>query len=282
MFVVAVVNTSDAFIGEALQVNDILIVQAGIGTDQLGRFDIVVDTLTNSVASYQWKTIPINNENCPVDEKIEQLIGKLKSETDLKYGKVLRRLNTSLSHESRYKQTSLGSFIADCFKYITGADICITGSGSIRKTSLGPIITLQDMMECYPYKDELYEIQVTGSQLKRMFEYSYRDEANELNHMEFYQLSEGLYVEYNKTLKSITKFTYYGEDVDPNRIFKVSIRKYDFSSIKEFFNIDPEEIINNAPKKVICTSTVDALYEYLGSKEKLPIYPDDSRLKIIY
>lgn len=272
---------SHTFLDEPTKINDILIVQAGIGTDQIGRFDIVIDTDTNSVASYEWKTVPMNEDNCPKDEKIEQLIGKLKSETDLKYGRVLRRLTTTLEHKDRYRQTELGSFIADCFKYITKADLCIIGSGSIRNSHLGPIITLQDMIETYPYKNILYELLIKGEQLKRMLEYSYRDEANELNHTEFYQLSEGLKVEYSKSLKKITKFTYYDEDIDMNKLYKVCIAGFDFINIKEFFNIDEDELLANGLKKVVCTSTCDALYEYLGSKEKLPIYPDNTRLKIV-
>ena len=272
---------SHTFMDEPCKVNDILIVQAGTGTDQIGRFDIVVDTDTNSVASYTWKPIPINNENCPTDDKIEGLIGKLKSETDLKYGKVLRRINTTLTHSTRYTQTTMGSFIADCFKRIVKTDIAIIGSGSIRTKTLGPIISLQDMMECYPFENSLFELFVTGNQLKKMFEFVYRDENNQENDTEFFQFSDGLYIEYNKSLKKITSFTFNCEDVDMNKIYKIVLPKYDCANMKSFFNISLEEIEKNGKKKVVCTSASEALYEFLGSKEKLPNYPDDSRLKIV-
>lgn len=272
---------SHTFMDEPCKVNDILIVQAGTGTDQIGRFDIVVDTDNNSVASYNWKSIPINNENCPNDEKIENLIGRLKSETDMKYGHVLRRLNIKLNHESRYKQTALGSFISDCFKNITKCDIVFVGSGSIRANSLGPIVTLQDMMECYPYKEALHELLISGSQLKRMYEYAYRLEANQDNDAEFFQLSRGLYIECNRETRTISKFTLNGEDIDMNRLYKVAIRAYDYNSFKEFFNVDLKEILANGADRIICTSTTDALYEYLGSKEVLPEYPDEARVKFV-
>ena len=272
---------SHTFMDEPVKVNDILIVQAGIGTDQIGRFDIVVDSLTNSVASYSWKTIPINDENCPKDEKIENLIGKLKSETDLKYGRTLRRLNTTLVHPTRYTQTTLGSFIADCFKCITKADIVLIGSGSIRTKSLGPIITLQDAMECYPFENCLYELLISGAQLKHMFEYVYRDENNQENDTEFYQFSSNLYIEYNKAQKKIIKFLYCNEDVDMNKLYKVIIPKFDCTNLKNFFDIELIDVERNSQKKVVCTSAPQALYEYLGSGEALPQYPDDSRLKII-
>ena len=47
------------------EVNNILIVQAGTGTNQIGRFDIVVDADTNSVVEYKWQAVPISEKTCP-------------------------------------------------------------------------------------------------------------------------------------------------------------------------------------------------------------------------
>ena len=41
-------------------VNDILIVQAGTGTDMIGRFDLKIDIDKNRVDSYEWKLVPID------------------------------------------------------------------------------------------------------------------------------------------------------------------------------------------------------------------------------
>ena len=45
---------SHTFIEEPAVVNGITIVQAGTGTDQIGRFDIVVDTFENNIESWKW------------------------------------------------------------------------------------------------------------------------------------------------------------------------------------------------------------------------------------
>ena len=73
-------------------VNNILIVQAGVGTDQIGRFDITIDTKNNCTHEWKWECIPINEKNCPRDEKLEELINGYKGETDLKYGRVISPL----------------------------------------------------------------------------------------------------------------------------------------------------------------------------------------------
>ena len=56
------------------KVNDILIVQASVGTDQIGRFDIVVDTDTNTIDSYKWELVSIDNTHCPNNPVIEEVI----------------------------------------------------------------------------------------------------------------------------------------------------------------------------------------------------------------
>ena len=50
---------------EPAEVNNVLIVQAGTGTNQIGRFDIVVDADTNSVAEYKWQAVPISEKDLP-------------------------------------------------------------------------------------------------------------------------------------------------------------------------------------------------------------------------
>ena len=57
-------------------VNHIPIVQAYMGTDYVGRFDLNIDTDQNCLDSYTWKLIPINNEICVPDYQIEHIIQK--------------------------------------------------------------------------------------------------------------------------------------------------------------------------------------------------------------
>ena len=65
---------SHTFMDRPEVVNGIPIVQAGTGTDQIGRFDIVINTDENCIDSYTWKSIPIHAENCPRDPAIEEII----------------------------------------------------------------------------------------------------------------------------------------------------------------------------------------------------------------
>ena len=49
----------------AVEENGVVIAQAGTGTDQIGRFDIIVDTDNNCIDSYTWRTVPICRRDLP-------------------------------------------------------------------------------------------------------------------------------------------------------------------------------------------------------------------------
>ena len=97
-------------------VNDILIVQAAVGTRQIGHFDLVVDTVLDTVHEYEWKLVPITDENCPRDEALERLVYAYKEQTDRKFNRLLYRMDHELTHPSRYQDTGLGNLFADALK----------------------------------------------------------------------------------------------------------------------------------------------------------------------
>ena len=251
-------------------VNDILIVQAGTGTDQIGRFDLVIDTDTNSTKEWKWKCIPINDK-CPRDKKLEEIINNYKNQTDLKYGKILTRFKRKLTHPDRYQETELGDLFSDIFKESLAVDIMLLGSGSIRKEELGPVVTLQDLLEIFPYDDSIHLTQVTGKQLKQMMLYMLRDEAFDGGHTEFYQLSCGIYLEYSYKDKKIIKFSLDNQDIDDKTIYKIGLQKYHYLNFEECFNIKLKDIEKNGSIKVIATSCRDILEEYLTEHQRLNV-----------
>ena len=260
---------SHTFITEPAKVNDILIVQAGTGTDQIGRFDIIVDTDNNCVAQYEWHPVPINSSNCPRDEKIEELIKSIKDKTDLKYARVVGNFDAKLTHPDRWMQTDLGSVFADAMKDSLSVDLFFMGSGSVRKTALGPVVTFQDFMECYPYDGKSYGVKVTGAQLKRMLLHIYRDEAWLGDHTEFYQLSRGWHVVYSKSRHQLLKCEYNGQEVEDGKLYMVGIQEYHYNNLEEFFNVTRKEVEANGKPQILTTSDVQTLLGYFEENKHL-------------
>ena len=271
---------SHTFITEPAVVNNILIVQAGTGTDQIGRFDIVVDTETNTVAKYEWSSVPIDAEHCPMDKELEELISRYKAKTDEKYGRVITRFNRRLTHPSRTQETSLGDVLADALKKSLGVDIMLLGSGSVRTDAMGPVVMLSDLTEAFPYDDAIHMLTVTGEQLEHMLLYMVRDEVWEGVHCEFYQFSEGLHAVYSRQEHRFLEFTFEGAPIKPDQRFRVGLQHWHFNNFEDVFNLPVSEVRKNAPIRVISTSCSEIIEEYLSEHQHLDCTPGD-RLKII-
>jgi len=260
---------SHTFIEKPEIVNNIAIVQAGTGTDQIGRFDLVVDTLNNNIESYEWKYIPINDETCPRDPDIEKVLNSYKQETDKKYGRMITRFRRKLTHPDRQRETELGGLLADALKISLGLDVMLLGSGSVRNTQMGPLVVYQDLVECFPYDDALYMIKVTGHQLKRMLLHMMRDEVWKGVHSEFYQLSKDMKVVYDRAKSEMLEFSFEGEPIDDDRILKVGLQKFHINNFENFFNVPMAEVEAVAKPVVVATSTRDILEEYLLTHQHL-------------
>jgi len=250
-------------------VNDILITQAGVGTKQIGRFDLVINTDTNSVQDYQWQLIPINSQNCPRDPDMERTITRFKQETDEKYNRVLCRLARELTHPDRYQETELGNLITDMLKHDLGVDIMMLGSGSVRKTSVPTLLTLAELRELFPYDDKVKQITVTGKQLKNMLRFVFRDEMFNSDHTEFYQYSVGMRILYDKAAKDFAELSLNGERINDDSLYTIGLQDFHLANFCECFGFPVDDVCANAKPRVLTTSIHDVLIEHLSSKRTL-------------
>ncbi|MBE6108344.1 MAG: bifunctional metallophosphatase/5'-nucleotidase [Erysipelotrichaceae bacterium] len=271
---------SHTFIDEPAVVNDIVIVQAGTGTDQIGRFDLTIDTYNNDIEDFTWKTIPIMESNCPRDPDIERILNSYKQETDKKYGRTITRLRRTLTHPKREMETELGGLFSDIVKDSLALDLMLFASGNVRTKQMGPLVTYQDLVECIAFDDSVHMMYITGAQLKRMLKFMLRDEVWQGAHNEFYQLSKGMKVVYDRKSHEMLEFSYENEPILDDRLFKVGLQNYHFLNFTDFFNVPIEEVEANKKSVVMTTSTRDVIEEYLISHQHLD-REIDGRLTLI-
>ena len=258
---------SHTLLEKPIEVNGIPIVQAASGTDQIGRFDIMVDTDLNSIDSYTWQLIPITPENCPEDEVLKEVIEKYHNITETKYNRILTRFPERYTHLVRNRETQVGKIFADAFKISLGLDIMLHASGSLRSHFIGPIMTLKDLQEMEPFDEEVYRYMVTGKQLRRMMKYMLREEAFDADaHTEFYQFSEGMRVVYNRKKKKVVSLTMYGQEVGDEEILRVGMHKFHFKNLQTGLGISEAEVARNGMPKVVATRSLGLLEEYFTSR----------------
>ncbi len=268
---------SHTYLEEPVVVNNIPIVQAVTGTDQIGRFDIMIDTDTNSIDSYEWQLVPMDAKHCPRDADIETVIRRFESVTDKKYGRLITKVSEYTTHPRRDRETQVGRIFADVTRDALGVDIAMVGSGSLRKTSMKSIVTYGELVEMFPYDDKTHRVTLTGAQLRKALEFIHRHEAlMDPEIQEFYQYSHGLHFVSHLNDGRITDLTFEGKPVEDDQMFDISIATFHHMNLKDFWGISVEEAEKNRKSVVLSTSSLAVLEEHMSKMPYINV-PTDER-----
>ena len=249
-------------------VNGIWIAQAGHGTGQIGRFDLICDTDTNSIADMKWECVPINEETAVPDEAMQELLNRYQSATDAKYSRVITTFERKLTHPSRNQETELGNLYADLLQAGSSFDLMVLGSGSIRKEELGPIVTFQDMKENTPFDDGLWMLKVKGEQLRRMVSYVFRDEAWS-GHTEFYQYSRGMRILWDRRKRVLEEFRFHGAEIRDQDEFSIGLQDYHLRNFDQVFSVSLKEVSRNMEPRLVAVSLNHIIEEYMTTHQGL-------------
>ena len=272
---------SHTLLEEPCVVAGIPIVQAAVGTDQIGRFDIMVDTDKNCLDSYTWQCIPITEENCPRDEALEKVVSEYKDYTDEKYGRILTRFPRAYTHPKRNMETELGNLLAECMRDQIGADLVLIGSGSIRKTSLGPAVTVRDFLEIFPFAEPAFGFRLTGKQLRHIVTFMLREDSFlDSEHNEWFQFSKGFCCEFDRKNHQVISLKMNGKEVGDEDMFTVVMQKFFFENIGDFLDLPSEEIEKNGRPIEVATKAPNLLEEYFKDHESIKL--DDEQRLIIH
>lgn len=259
---------SHTILSEPTVVNNILIAQAGVGTDQIGRFDILVDDDTNSVVDYKWQLVPIEEGIAPKDTELENFIASFKDVVDRKYNTILTRFSKKLTHPDRKIETELGNLFADIFKERAGVDVAFVGSGSIRAKELGPVLTLGDFKGAFPFVDTILKFTVKGETIRKMFS-TFMSNENKIQDGEHYQVSKGVKAIYDVKENKLKSLALNGKEIEDNKTYTLAIQGYHFDNFFKFFKVNPEELTQIEPLQVVATSQCDVVEEYLRNHQNL-------------
>jgi 5'-nucleotidase/UDP-sugar diphosphatase len=249
-------------------VNNILVVQAGVGTDQIGRLDIEVDDDTNSIVDYTWRLIPIDSNLAQPDPKLEKFISEFQNTVDNKYNTIIGKFAVPLTHPKREVETSLGNLFADAFAERAECNVAFVGSGSIRSTEMGPIVTLKDLRSCFPFDDSLSKYVITGQQLKNIFSYIMRVE-NRDGEGECYQVNNRVKAIYDEEQHDLLSLKIDEEDILSDKLYSVCLQGYHFKNSTSNLNLSQEQLSRVCSPKVVSTSAKDVIQEYIRNNQNI-------------
>ena len=250
------------------EINNILIAQAGVGTDQIGRFDIVVDDDTNRVVEWKWQLIPVDNSLAEPDEELQKFIGSFQEVVDRKYNTIVCRLAQKLTHPKREEETALGNLFADILAQRAQVDVMFLGSASIRGSELGPLVTLGDLIKIYPYDGPLVKSVVTGAQLAKIFTHIMPPEnRHEDGHC--HQINQGVRAVYNDAKRGLESLTINGQPVRDDEPYTICLQEYHYKNSAEATGLTNEELTAIQRPQTVTTSSRDVLEEHLRTHQNL-------------
>ena len=250
---------SHTFLEKPDEVNGILIAQAGVGTDFIGRFDLEIDMDNNSVCRYNWQLIPIDSSNMQNDPHMDAILSNYQNKVTDKYSRILGRMKRSLTHPDRFMETEVGNLLADELAERFGVDLFLLGSGSIRKPMLNEIVTLGELKEMCPFQEPAYGYFVDGKTLKSMIENLYSSFTS-CEHREFYQYNKGTQVVYHELTGQVLEIKVAGSDIDENRIYAIGLQEYHANNAASIFGIDLPNIPHTKPPRLLASNLFD-IYE---------------------
>ena len=144
----------------------------------------------------------------------------------------------------------------------------MVGSGSIRTKELGPVVTLKDIISCFPYDDVLTRFEISGDKLKKVFSHVMRPE-NRNSEGECYQVNGRVHAVYDDSIRDIVSFKIDETSVSDCESYTLCLQGFHVSNSDKYLNITNEELLQSGNSRVVSTSAKEVLEEYLRNNQNI-------------
>ena len=231
----------------------------------LGYTKFKVDTQKHDAEFIEGYLIPVNSKQLPEDKQTATLINDYRKIYP-ELLEVLAIVNEPLMRKYN-EESSIGNLLTDYMKKAAQSDIAFLNSGAIRADFNTGDVTLEQLINVYPFKDNLTVIELTGSQIEELIEYSLTLPYG------IGQVS-GLKIEYDSTqdeMKRVIDIRVNGNDLMDDEKYTVSVSGY-LAKGGDGYRVFPEGRFINDDKPF-----QDALYEEF-KKAKIIEIPTSDRL----
>jgi 2',3'-cyclic-nucleotide 2'-phosphodiesterase (5'-nucleotidase family) len=137
----------------------------------LGYLQLTLDPETRRITNYDGRLVPVDPALHMPDPAIIAKLTEYRDaypEIQAVIGKTAARMNRHYIEES-----AVGHLFADAFVAVSGADIAFIHSGSLRKDLPAGDVRVVDLLDTYPFVDDVIVKEMTGEQIRRALEQSF-------------------------------------------------------------------------------------------------------------
>ena len=136
----------------------------------LGYTKFKVNLNKHDVTFLEGYLIPVDSEAFPANQETEKLIKQYRK----LYPELSEIIATIKQPSMRLynKESTIGNLLTDITRRAAGSDISFLNSGAIRADLNAGNVTLEQLLNVYPFPDNLTVIELSGKQIKELIEYS--------------------------------------------------------------------------------------------------------------
>ena len=169
---------SHTILPSGMEVNNVLITQAGSHGKYIGKTVIYVDVNKKTIVDIETELLNeevVNEIINSADTYIENKLEKMDSETDEDMSRIVAFSKYQLSGDRelvRRKESELGNLVADALKWKTGSEIGIINGGTLRTGLPEGNITKKDLISIFPFNNFVQTAVIKGNTIREMLEHS--------------------------------------------------------------------------------------------------------------
>ncbi|TNE40546.1 MAG: bifunctional metallophosphatase/5'-nucleotidase [Alphaproteobacteria bacterium] len=217
-----------------------LIMQTYGQATHLGYLQVVLDETTGKIKSYDGKLIPVDADKFTPDPVV---LGKLQD-----YREQFPELYEVVGRSDHYmprryiEESEVGSLFADILREAAGTDIAFVHAGSLRKDIPEGALTRADILDVYPFVDDVLLVELTGAEIAEVLEQSFTLERGllQVSGMEIrYDLSGPLGAR-------LVSARVGGEDLDAARVYSIAAPGFLAEGGDLYVTFKGKEILGNA------------------------------------
>ena len=136
----------------------------------LGYTKFRVDTKKHKVTFLEGYLIPVDSGKYPAADRTSKLINQYRSQ----YPELLQVIADMKRPAMRkYNQEStIGNLLTDFMRSASKSDIAFLNSGAIRADINAGPVTMEQLINVYPFPDNLTIVELNGKQVRELIEYS--------------------------------------------------------------------------------------------------------------
>jgi 2',3'-cyclic-nucleotide 2'-phosphodiesterase (5'-nucleotidase family) len=147
-----------------------LIMQTYGQATHLGFLQLTLDGETGEIIGHDGKLIPVDSNRWEPDAAVAAKLQQYRAA----YPELMQTVGETSARMNRLyiEESDVGNLFADAFVEASGADIGFVHSGSLRKDLPGGEVRLVDLLDTYPFVDDVIIKEMTGDQIRRALEQS--------------------------------------------------------------------------------------------------------------